>query len=74
MDLMAKEEDGKYSVKKKKSFSFFNSRGRVSYTDASFVLLTHGWGMELLCGVERFHHKNRKAGHFKLQERNKEGL
>lgn len=48
------------NIRWKKSFSFFNSRGRVSDTDASFVRLTHGWGMELLCGVERFHHKNRK--------------
>lgn len=52
----------KYSERerKKKTFSFLGSRGRVSDTDASFVRLTHGRGMELLCGVERFHHKNRE--------------
>lgn len=37
-------------------------------TDASFVRLTHDRGMELLCAVERFRHKNRKIVHFRPQE------
>lgn len=38
-------------IRWKESFSFFNSRGRVSDTDASFVQLTHDWGMGTVwCG------------------------
>lgn len=54
----------------KKWFSFCRSRDKFSGTDASFVRLTHGCGMEMLCGVERL---NRRV-HCRRQEVNKESL
>lgn len=45
----------------RESWRFCDSRGRVGHTDASFVQLTHAWGMGAVGCLERFPHENREG-------------